>query len=174
MNASVAFFRGINVGGKNSLPMKELCAILTELGATKVQTIIQSGNILFDCELDTLSFKTRLFDTVDEQFGFKPDVIIFSVNEFKRIVEATPYSHSNGKLLHYFMMQENPSNPDLAMLEVIKSTTEEFRLIKNVLYLYAPNGIGRSKLVTKIEKAMGVPVTARNQNTINKIVAKLY
>ena len=68
-------------------------------------------------------------------------------------------------------LESKPKKPDLAGLMAIKSKSEQFRLDKKVFYLYAPEGIGRSKLVAKVEPALGVPVTGRNWNTVNKLSA---
>jgi uncharacterized protein (DUF1697 family) len=60
-------------------------------------------------------------------------------------------------------------SPDLEGIANIKAATEKLKLHNNVFYLYAPNGIGRSKLATKVEQKLGVAVTARNRNTISKL-----
>jgi len=85
------------------------------------------------------------------------------------IADECPFSSDEGKLLHFCFLSEMPKEPDLESLEALKSESEEFRLINKVFYLYAPDGVGRSKLAAKVEKAMGVPVTARNWNTVRKI-----
>jgi uncharacterized protein (DUF1697 family) len=64
-----------------------------------------------------------------------------------------------------------PQHPDLATLTSLKQTNEQFKLIENVFYLYAPDGIGRSKLAERIEKALGVAATARNWRTVCQIMA---
>lgn len=173
MNTRIAFFRGINVGGNNILPMKELKLLMLELGSLNVRTVIQSGNVVFESNTRNDKLSTDIRDAILKQFGFNPEVIVFSASEFKKIVNATPYQSNAGKHLHYFMMQATPKSPDLALLENIKAATEDYRLIDNVLHLYAPDGIGRSKFVKTVEKAMGIPVTARNQNTLNKLLEKL-
>jgi uncharacterized protein (DUF1697 family) len=64
-----------------------------------------------------------------------------------------------------------PKNPDLEILESIKTDREQFKLINKVFYLHAPDGIGRSKLAAKVEKALGVTVTARNWRTVNEVMS---
>lgn len=68
-------------------------------------------------------------------------------------------------------METAPTSPDLEKLMALKSPREDFRLIQQVFYLYAPDGIGRSKLAEKVEKNLGVPATARNWNTVSKLLA---
>jgi uncharacterized protein (DUF1697 family) len=86
-------------------------------------------------------------------------------------IENNPFSTAEGKALHFMFLERKPEKPDLAGLMAIKSKSEQFRLDKKVFYLYAPEGIGRSKLVAKVEPALGVPVTGRNWNTVNKLSA---
>jgi uncharacterized protein (DUF1697 family) len=64
-----------------------------------------------------------------------------------------------------------PRKPDLETLESIKTKSEQFKLVNQVFYLYAPDGIGRSKLAAKVEKVLGVAVTARNWRTVNEIMS---
>ena len=173
MYTGIAFFRGINVGGKNVLPMKQLQTLMLSLGFTNVQTVIQSGNVVFKAPTQPNNMSIVIQSAVLEEFGFRPEVIVFAADELKEIINATPYTNDDGKLLHYFLMQTTPDNPDLEMLEAVKIKTEKICLIDNVLYLFAPDGVGRSKLFSKVEKAMGLPVTARNQNTLKKLLDKI-
>ena len=73
--------------------------------------------------------------------------------------------------MHFFFLDSQPITPDLESLMAVKSKSEEFKLHKKVFYLYAPDGIGRSKLAVKVEKCMGIPVTARNWNTVSKLIS---
>jgi uncharacterized protein (DUF1697 family) len=73
--------------------------------------------------------------------------------------------------LHFFFLESTPEKPNMDELANAKSDSEEYRLIKSVFYLYAPDGIGRSKLAAKVEQALGVQVTARNWNTVSKLIA---
>jgi uncharacterized protein (DUF1697 family) len=79
-----------------------------------------------------------------------------------------------GKSLHFFFLASTPAKPDLDALAKLKSSSEEFKLGKNVFYLHAPDGIGRSKLAAKVEKALGVPATARNWNTVSKLMVMVH
>jgi len=168
----IALFRGINVGGRNSLLMRELIEILEHMGLEKVRTYIQSGNVVFQSTKQlSAGFSTDISLAVENAKGFKPGVLLLSPKEFQTAINECPFSSDEGKLLHFFFLSEMPAEPDLESLAVLKSETEEYRLINKVFYLYAPDGIGRSKLVSKVEKAMGVSVTARNWNTVRKVLS---
>jgi uncharacterized protein (DUF1697 family) len=56
-------------------------------------------------------------------------------------------------------------------IEGLKSATEAYKLLGRVFYLHAPDGIGRSKLASAAEKKLGVTTTARNLNTVRKLLA---
>lgn len=75
------------------------------------------------------------------------------------------------KSLHFFFLESKPCNPELEKLSELKTESEKFELIDCVFYLYAPEGIARSKLAAQVEKCVGVPTTARNWNTVSKLLS---
>jgi uncharacterized protein (DUF1697 family) len=171
----VALFRGINVGGKNILPMKDLVGILESIGCEKVKTYIQSGNVVFQFRGNkTKKIAEEIGSIILESHGFEPKVHLLSIKELEAAVENNPFSTVEGKSLHFFFLAPTPSKPDLDALAKLKSNSEEFKLHKNIFYLLAPDGIGRSKLAAKVEKALGVPATARNWNTVSKLMAMVH
>jgi uncharacterized protein (DUF1697 family) len=86
-------------------------------------------------------------------------------------IDNNPFKTKEGKILHFFFLESHPHKPDLDSLKAVKSKSEEFELKKNIFYLYAPDGIGRSTLAAKVEKSLGVAVTARNWNTVNRLTS---
>jgi uncharacterized protein (DUF1697 family) len=173
MKQYIALFRGINVGGKNILPMKDLKNIFEKLNCKNVITYIQSGNVVFNSENDKAIIGNKIQSEIYSNFGFKPSILILTSKEFKAAEENNPFSSDEGKTIHYFFASPTPLEPDLQKLDDLKTKSEKYKLIENVLYLYAPEGIGRSKLAASVEKCLGVSVTARNLNTINKILTLL-
>ena len=170
MNTYIALFRGINVGGNNILPMKPLADLLKRLGCEDVRTYIQSGNVVFNID-DHLkaNLVKSLSDAVLEAHGFAPKVLLLTASEFSTAITNNSFSTEDGKLLHFFFLSEIPQSPDLEKLETLKLPSEVYELKDNIFYLYAPEGVSRSKLFAKVEKCLGVPVTARNWNTVNKL-----
>lgn len=173
MKVYIALFRGINVGGAGTLPMKELKRILEEkLELRNVRTYIQSGNAVFEgpkTEAGTLAKK--IADAVAEERGFRPEVMVLEPEELRGAMEANPFPEGepDSKSLHLTFLASAPKKPDMESLEGLKKENERYALIGNVFYLHAPDGIGRSKLAARIEKAMGVPGTARNWRSVCKI-----
>ena len=173
MTTYIALFRGINVGGKNKLPMKDLVATLENVGCQDVATYIQSGNAVFQSEEQDASLLSETIEAaIREQHGFEPLVLLLTSEEMGRVMGSNPFpeAESEPKTLHLYFLAAPPESPDLDALEGIKGDRERFFLGDSVFYLHAPNGIGRSKLAANIEKLLGVPVTARNWRTVRKVM----
>jgi len=174
MKTYIALFRGINVGGNNVLPMKNLVAILENLGSRNVKTYIQSGNAVFQNEEENPALlSNRIRAAIKKSHGFEPQVFLLEPEEMRKAVESNPFpeAESAPKTLHVYFLASIPTNPDLGALERTKSDHERFVLEDGVFYLHAPEGIGRSKLAASAEKLLGVATTGRNWRTVCKILA---
>jgi uncharacterized protein (DUF1697 family) len=172
MNIYVALFRGINVGGLNSLPMKELVTLMGDLGARNVKTYIQSGNAVFvSLEKDTARLANRISHEIKKRRGFEPHVMLLGLDDLERAMKNNPFPEAatDPRALHAGFLASAPQSPNLSTLERIKTPNERFQLIDKVFYLHAPDGIGRSKLAARVEKVLGVPMTDRNWRTVCKI-----
>ena len=173
MTTWIAFFRGINVGGRNVLAMKALNALLEELGCTAVRTYIQSGNVVFRHKEGQA---TRLSQTISQavlnRFHFAPYVLLMTKGHLKSALAANPFTTAEEmpKSLHLSFLSAVPTGADFDELNKLKATNEEFELIDQVFYLHAPDGIGRSKLAARVEKLLGVEATARNWRTAQKVL----
>lgn len=174
MNTYIALLRGINVGGNNKLPMRDLVALLEGLGMQNVKTYIQSGNIVFQSEqADPALLSQAITGTIRQGYGFAPYALILDSQELQAAIAANPFPEGEAepKSLHLFFMDKSPQSFDTGGLEQVKAASERFRLIDKVFYLHAPDGIGRSKLAELAGKGWGVNITARNWRTVNEIMA---
>ncbi len=172
MTTWIALLRGINVGGKNILPMQDLVLLLLKLGFEGVKTCIQSGNIVFRSSNKKRNEIAQLIaTTIESNYEFRIPVLLLSVVEFQQAINENPFpaATDNPKTLHLFFLAEPPDTPDLLKLNDLKLADEEFVLTPRVFYLHAPQGIGRSKLAQRAEKCLGVPSTGRNWRTVCKI-----
>ncbi|MHB0969759.1 MAG: DUF1697 domain-containing protein [Thermoanaerobaculia bacterium] len=171
MKTYVALFRGINVGGRGMLPMKELVTILEESGFTSVRTYIQSGNAVFQSSRAVTSKVVgEIVSRIRKSRGFSPVVMIVELADLARAIERNPFEAAEGNALHLFFLERKPDAPDLEGLAKLKTKTEEFKLDGSVFYLHTPDGLGRSKLAANIERRLGVAATGRNWNTVNKLL----
>lgn len=171
MNAYVALFRGINVGGNNALPMKELASMLESLGASHVKTYIQSGNAVFRSAKKEAELSKAITAEVKKRRGFEPNVLVLSLKKLQSAIAANPFPEAEADpvTLHLGFLASPPKNPDLKKLAGLKKDSERYALKGDVFYLHAPEGVGRSKLAAQSEKALGVPMTDRNWRTVCKI-----
>jgi uncharacterized protein (DUF1697 family) len=168
----IAFFRGINVGGKNTLPMQALVAILEDLGARRVRTYIQSGNAVLETdEQDAALLCSRISVAIEQRRGFEPKVLLLTLEDLERAIRRNPFPEAEAEpeALHAGFLASTPEKPNLAALEGLRSASERFLLVDDVLYLHAPNGVGRSKLAANAERLIGVPMTDRNWRTVCKV-----
>ncbi|MGB7327041.1 MAG: DUF1697 domain-containing protein [Rubripirellula sp.] len=174
MQTWIALFRGINVGGKNTLPMASLKQTLKSLQYEDVRTYIQSGNVVFQARNTTAaSLAKKIRAAVSDQFGFEPQVLILSPADLQAARAGNPFAGAveEPKHLHFFFLQTPAASPDTELLDRAKIDSESYAITDQVLYLHTPDGFGQSKLAKKAEKILGVAATARNYRTVEKLLA---
>ncbi|GHG89292.1 DUF1697 domain-containing protein [Streptomyces lanatus] len=171
-----ALLRGINVGGSRKLPMAELRTLLTGLGHDGVRTYLQSGQAVFTADHgDEESLATELATAIEKHFGFTVDVIVRDHAYLKAVADNCPFpaAELEPKQLHVTYYSA-PVDPDrFGKIDRAAHLPEEFRLGDRELYLYAPNGLGRSKLgeiLSRPRLNKGLIATSRNWNTVLKLV----
>lgn len=172
MNTYISLFRGINVGGRNTLPMKDLVAMLEELGATHVRTYLQSGNAVFQSvENDLSQLHRRLAAEIKRRQGFEPHILLLEPDTISQAITHNPFpgAEADSSNLHLGFLASAPKNPNIEKLSSLKKASERFYLGNDVFYLHAPEGVGRSKLAANAEKWLGVTMTDRNWRTVCKI-----
>jgi uncharacterized protein (DUF1697 family) len=156
--------------------MDALRSVYLSLKLEDPQTYVQSGNVVFrtkEKNLATLSKKIQV--AIDRAFGFSPEVILRSIDEIRQAIAATPFAAGRGldpgKVLVTFLA-DKPGAGAAASLLTFKAHPEELHLIGRELYIYFPNGSGRSKLPwSAVEKLLKTPGTARNWNTVTRLLA---
>lgn len=172
----LALLRGINVVGRNKVPMKALAAALEAAGFRSVRTYIQSGNVLFgSCGVDRNAIAGRIARLVQRNFGCAPTVLVLSRAELAAAVRGNPFqgADQNHKSLHLYFLAGRPKSPDIAALTRLDAGREAFDLKDGVLYLWTPDGFADSVLRSRIERCLGVPATARNWRTVNELLKLL-
>lgn len=167
----IGLFRGINVGGNNKLPMKELAKMLESLGFTDVKTYIASGNILFRSGLSAAKIEAVIGDGVETTFGFRPSLFLITLKHLEKVLTENPYkAHEHkGKAQHVFFFKAPPNKVDRELMDSLKAESEDYTVTDELMYLYAPDGVGRSKLVEKLGRAIKADMTARNLNTVETL-----
>jgi uncharacterized protein (DUF1697 family) len=169
----IALFRGINVLGSNPLRMKDLAELLECEGCAGVRTYIQSGNAVFrSAARNPKSLATRIGQAVHKAKGFHPKVMVLNVQELEKAATNNPFPKAEGqpKSLHLFFLADEPLDADLASLNRLRSGREAFAIKGKVFYLHTPDGFGVSKLAAHAERHIRVHATARNWNTVTKLL----
>ena len=172
MQTWIALFRGINVGGRNKMPMAVLAKTLESVGCISIRTYIQSGNVVFLSSLRSKATITkRLDDATEAQFGFRPNIFLLTDTDFRSATANNPFTDAilEPKTLHFFFLDSKPDSPNIKDLAELAIPSERFQLIDAVFYLHTPDGFGRSKLAAGLERKLGVPATARNYTTIHNL-----
>jgi uncharacterized protein (DUF1697 family) len=170
----IALVRGINVGGATSLARSALLEALEVLGARQVRTYLRSGNAVFQLPVASAAgFAQRLMAAIAERCGLEPVVVLLDLPALEAAVRANPYPRAEDSptTLHLFFLQAPAPAADLDALESLAGPTEHFALRERVFYLHAPQGIGRSKLAARAERAVGVPMTGRNWRSVQRVLA---
>jgi len=169
---TIVLLRGINVGGRTIVPMRKLVTCLESLGYEDVRTYLQSGNAVVSAPgKPTAAAADQISAAISAVCGVKPGVQLLTPAGFRAIARANPFpdAENDPSRLHVFFLSSAPSAPRIEDLETLRSPTERFRLTRKAFYLHAPDGIGRSKLAAAVERRLGVPATARNWRTVEKL-----
>ena len=148
-------------------------AVLEGLGCEDVGTYIQSGNAVFrhqDRDPSRLAEKIRA--AIGASHGFKPAVLLLSAGRLERAIDANPFpeAETDPSKLHLFFLVRVPDNPDFDALDAAKASSERYVLDGDIVYLHAPDGVGRSKFAAGLERALGVAATGRNWRTVGKVL----
>lgn len=176
MTPHIALLRGVNVGGANRVPMAELKAMLANLGFGRPQTLLQSGNAVFESDgPGGAALETLLETTLEARVGVRTTFRVRTATEWAEVVAANPFPEAGrddpAHLLVMFL-KHAPSAHDVEELRQAIKGPERVIAKGRQAYVVFPEGIGRSKLTPAIlERRLGAGGTGRNWNTVLKLAA---
>jgi len=165
----VALFSGINVGGNRIVKMAELRAFFEDLGFSDVATYVQSGNVVFyAAKGDAASLQRDLEAAFERRWGFASRIMVCDGARLERLVAENPYPEvaAEHTKLHAYVLEREPTSGEIARLAERCTGPERFEVRGEVLYLHAPDGLGRSKFAGALPRTLNVPGTARNWRTV--------
>ena len=169
----ISFLRGINVGGHKKIKMAELKKVYELLGLNRVETYIQSGNVIFEVEGQSESeLETLIQDGVHAHFGFEVPVQVLTAPNFEKVIDQCPFAPidlatQGSHYLVTFLDQSPPSGAEALLKPYIKSS-EKVAIIDKVVYFYCSEGYGRTRLNNAfIESKLKVTGTTRNWKTVS-------
>jgi len=175
MPVLVCLLRGVNIGGHHKIKMDDLRALCVVLKFVNVQTLLQSGNVVFRTEERSLStLADKIESAIERKFGFRPEVLLRTVPEMREVVARNPLAKRKGIEPPKFAVAFLEDEPTPAMRKALLAmdiAPEELHVIGRHLYIYFPNGQARPRLSwSQIAKILNTPTTARNWNTVTKLI----
>jgi uncharacterized protein (DUF1697 family) len=175
MPVVVSMLRGVNVVGRNKIQMDSLRQLYESLRLRDAQTYIQSGNVVCRARANEhAGMAARLEGAIEKKFGFRPGVMLRTTADLRGIVARNPFAKRRGiepsKLLVIFFTVEPSPEMQSQILRAKTGHPEEVVFDGRELYIYFPNGQGRSKLWPAIDRALKKSGTGRNWNTVMKLL----
>ena len=133
----VALLRGVNVGGKNKVPMRELCAVFAEAGCMQAESYIQSGNVVFRSECAIEELQQKLARRIEERFEFAVPVVVRSAEELRRAMRENPFAREGvpEDRLYVMFLRDWPMSEGLARLEMERFLPDRFAVVRGEIYL---------------------------------------
>jgi len=171
----ISLLRGINVGGNKKIKMAELRELYASLGFVNTQSLLQSGNVVFQSDLtDKTKISGKIEHAIEDTFGFHSDIIVRTHKEWKDFVQTHPFSEeqlAEPKKVAVMFLADVPSPESIEALQEAHLGPEEIQANGHEICLFYPDGMGRSKLTHAfMERKIKTTGTIRNWNTINKIL----
>jgi uncharacterized protein (DUF1697 family) len=164
------------MAGHNKIHMTELSALYWKMGFKDVRTYIQSGNVIFSLDVKTeiQTVASEIESAILKKFNDAIPVLIRTTGEIKKVISANPFSNEkkfDPARLAVIFLYEVPSEEQIEKVKNIDYPPDKFKIIGKEIFIYCPNGFGRTKLYTNFfENKMKVTGTARNWKTINSIL----
>jgi len=171
----IALLRGINVGGRNRVAMSDLRSLFSKLGFSGTQSLLQSGNLIFESNGRTSAELERLLEMeTEKRLKIRPDYLVRTSEEWKQIVARNPFpgeARDDPSHLLVMVLKRAPETKALEALQAAIRGPERVRVEGRQAYITYPAGIGRSKLThTLIEAKLGARGTGRNWGTVLKLL----
>jgi uncharacterized protein (DUF1697 family) len=170
----VALLRGINVGKHRRVAMADLRGLLEELGYEDVTTYLQSGNVVLTSELAAAELEHELEQAIEARLGVDPPVLVRTRDELAAVVARDPFGDVADDPKRYLVsfLSAEPDPARVRTLEEIEIAPDRFVVSGREIYAWHPNGLQRSRLAPALtDKRLGVTATARNWNTVTKLLA---
>jgi uncharacterized protein (DUF1697 family) len=168
-----ALLRGINVGGKNKLAMKDLIAIVEEGGCTEVATFIQSGNVIFRATpAIAKTLPAAISRRIEDRFGLRVPVMVRTGPQLEAVIANNPYVRAGveKKMLYVSFLADKPSDQAVKSLDPARSSPDTFHVSGQEIYMHLPNGAGNSKLTNAwFDSRLATVSTARNWATVLRL-----
>jgi uncharacterized protein (DUF1697 family) len=170
----VSMLRGINVGAHKRIKMEQLRTSFATLGFEQVKTYIQSGNVIFKTtKLSPELLSRKIEERILSNFGFPVSVVSRTAAEMANAIESNPFLKKRGidqDKLHIMFLSDAPTALALTKLAALTAAPDQSRCLGKEIYLYLPNGAGKSSLMrSSLDRVLSVVTTTRNWRTVNTL-----
>lgn len=166
----VAFLRGINVGGKNMLPMTDLVEMFVAAKCSNVRSYIRSGNIIFEASPKVAAGVPEIISAqIEKRFGCRIPVVVRSRQKLREIAAGNPFLKAGAAAgtLHVIFLAVAPSPEQIASLDPRRSPPGEFVVRGQEVYLNLPAGVAKTKLTNAyFDSKLSTTGTQRNWRTV--------
>jgi len=175
----ISLLRGINISGQKLIKMADLRSLYESFCFKRVETYIQSGNVIFESDnTNQIELKTIIEQGIEEKYGFHVPVEIRNQLEFEQILQNCPFQSINlaaeGFKYLVSFLSSIPPEEKVSEFQSYVIPPEELFIINREIYFHSPNGYGKSKLTNNFfENKLNVKATTRNWKTMNKLVELL-
>jgi uncharacterized protein (DUF1697 family) len=174
MTRFAVFLRAVNVGGHNRVPMPRLREIAGDLGYTDVATHVQSGNLVVNADTTKpADVEAAVRDGLRRELDVDVDVMVRSRKDLAAVIAANPFADiaDDPQKLHVSFLAKQPAAAARKSCDLEEFLPERFEFGDRCLYLWYPEGQGRSKMAAAPwAKRLGVPGTARNWRTVTTML----
>lgn len=175
METYIALLRGINVSGHKMIKMDALREMFLDLNFINPQTYIQSGNVIFqDKKGKPEVLEKKITKQILNQFGFEVPVLVTGLDKLNAVLKNNPFVNDKKvdlTKLHVTLLSQVPTQIAIEKIKNGNYNSDEFILIGKVVYLFCPDGYGKTKLTnTFFENKLKVKATTRNWKTIGGLV----
>jgi uncharacterized protein (DUF1697 family) len=171
--AHVALLRGVNLGGKNRMPMVDLAQLFVENGCADVRTYIQSGNVLFRVsEAKAEKLPGLIAKRITEVFGYRVPVVLRTAGQLADIIDNNPFLKAGApeEMLHVFFLSSRPESCNIACLDPLRSPPDAFFVREREIYVQLPNGVAETRLTNAyFDSRLATICTGRNWRTVLKL-----
>jgi uncharacterized protein (DUF1697 family) len=166
----VALLRGINVGGRNRVPMAELRALCADLGWPSVRSYIQSGNLVMAAVEPAPELEARLEQAIPARFGITVPVIARSADMWRGYTEANPFPRAAAAAPNLVMLALSKRPPADDAVEALRDRADAGERVERVgdaIWIDYREGVARSRVApSQLDRWVGSPVTTRNWRTV--------
>ena len=173
MATYVVLLRGVNLGARNRVPMGPLRDVLSSSGYRDVRTYVQSGNVVLRSRSGEKALVTDIHRRLSDAFGFDIGIFVRTAAQLADVAANNPFLRpgvDHGRQLHVAFLEKVPARQALAALDPHRAPPDELHPRGREVYVWAPNGIGQSKVLQGLDRILRTPMTVRNWRTVTALL----